>query len=161
VAVPLHLTVHVLGLAAAAGLVAVALHERRDHPGRLGVAVGGLLLLASHLVVGSLVAGSGEWPLLLRTAGYAALAVGAAGGLVGGGAAVVVALPPLAHLAAALAGVAAAVATVRGVLGRGRGVLALAGGVLLWAVGDLLAVARPGARARARWPAPWRWAAGR
>ena len=143
-AVPLHLAVHVLGLAVAAGLTVVAVGERREHPARIGVAFGGLLLLASHLVVGSLLAEADGWPLLLRTAGYTALAVGAAGRVVGGGAAVVVAVPPLAHLAAALAGGAAAVAAARGVLGRGRGVLALAAGVLLWAVGDLVVGTRPG-----------------
>jgi signal transduction histidine kinase len=143
VAIPLHLGVHVLGLAVAAGLTAIALMERRDHPGRPGVAVGGILLLLSHLVTGALLAEAGEWPLLLRTAGYTALAVGAAGRLAGG-AAVVVAVPPLAHLAAALAGLAAAMATARGVLGRGRGVAALAAGVVLWAAGDLFVVTRPG-----------------
>jgi signal transduction histidine kinase/HAMP domain-containing protein len=143
VAIPLHLGVHVLGLAVAAGLTAIALMERRDHPGRPGVAVGGLLLLASHLVTGALLAEAGEWPLLLRTAGYTALAVGAAGRLAGG-AAVVVAVPPLAHVAAALAGLAAGVATARGVLGRGRGVAALAAGVVLWAAADLFVGTRPG-----------------
>jgi signal transduction histidine kinase len=146
VAIPVHLGVHVLGLAVAAGLVVMAFSERRDHPGRLGIAVGGLLLLASHLVTGALVAEPGEWPMLLRAGGYAALAVGGAGRLLGG-AAVVAVLPPLAHLAAAAAGVAAALATARGVLGRGREVAALALGIGLWALGDLLVVAQPAASA--------------
>jgi hypothetical protein len=96
--------------------------------------------------------------MLLRAGGYAALAVGGAGRLLGG-AAVVAVLPPLAHLAAAAAGVAAALATARGVLGRGREVAALALGIGLWALGDLLVVAQPGRRrgavgrglARRRW----------
>ena len=142
-AIPLHLGVHVLGLAVAAGLTTIAFTERRDHPGRLGIAVGGLLLLLSHLVTGALLAEAHQWPLLLRTAGYAALAVGAAGRLAGG-AAVVVAVPPIAHLAAALAGLAAAFATSRGVLGRGRGIVPLAAGIVLWAGADLFVGTRPG-----------------
>jgi signal transduction histidine kinase/HAMP domain-containing protein len=146
VAIPVHLGVHVLGLAVAAGLVVMAVSERRAHPGRLGIAVGGGLLVASHLSTGALVAEPGEWPMLLRAGGYAALAVGGAGRLFGG-AAVVAVLPPLAHLAAAAAGVAAALATARGVLGRGREVAALALGIGLWALGDLLVVAQPVASA--------------
>jgi PAS domain S-box-containing protein len=146
VAIPVHLGVHVLGLAVAAGLVVMAVAERRDHPGRRGIAIGGLLLLASHLATGALLAEPGEWPMLLRAGGYAALAVGGAGRLLGG-AAVVAVLPPLAHLAAAAAGVAAALATARGVLGRGRDVAALALGIGLWALGDLLVAAQPVASA--------------
>jgi two-component system, OmpR family, sensor histidine kinase VicK len=142
VPIPVHLAVHVLGLAVAAGLVPAALVQRRDAPGRVAVAVGAILLAASHLLLGGLWAEPTGPVLLLRTAGYAAVAVGAAGRLTGG-VAVVAVLPPAVHLATAVAGVAAAVAAGRGVLGRGREVAPLVGGLVLWAGADLLVVSRP------------------
>ncbi|MTV26456.1 HAMP domain-containing protein [Nitriliruptoraceae bacterium ZYF776] len=141
-AIPLHLGVHLLGLAVAAGLVLLAVAPSRGgrpvlaSAARAGVAVGGLLLVVSHLLVGSLVAAPEGWSLVVRAAGYAAFAVGAAGGVTGG-VAVVALLPPVAPLAAGLAGLAAAVAAARGVLGRGRQVLPLVLGIVLWAVADL------------------------
>jgi two-component system, OmpR family, sensor histidine kinase VicK len=142
VPIPVHLAVHVLGLAVAAGLVPAALVQRRDAPGRAAVAVGAVLLAVSHLLLGGLWAGPTGPVLLLRTAGYAAVAVGAAGRLTGG-VAVVAVLPPAVHLATAVAGFAAAVAAGRGVLGRGREVAPLVGGLVLWAGADLLVVSRP------------------
>lgn len=137
-AIPLHLAVHVLGLAVAAGLAVLVLVERRtDLGGRVGIVFGATLLAVSHLGVGALVAEPDGPVLLLRAAGYAALAVGAAGRLVGG-AAVIAILPPFAHVMAALAGLAASVATARGVLGRGWSIAPLAVGVALWAVADLV-----------------------
>jgi two-component system phosphate regulon sensor histidine kinase PhoR len=85
---------------------------------------------------GALLTADLAWPVYLRAGGYAALAVGAAGRLVGVGVIIAVA-PPTAHIAAAVAGVAAALATARGVLGRGRSVLLLAVGLALWAASDL------------------------
>jgi two-component system, OmpR family, sensor histidine kinase VicK len=142
VPIPVHLAVHVLGLAVAAGLVPAALVQRRDAPGRAAVAVGAVLLAMSHLLLGGLWADPTGPVLLLRTAGYAAVAVGAAGRLTGG-VAVVAVLPPAVHLATAVAGFAAAVAAGRGVLGRGREVTPLVGGLVLWAGADLLVVSRP------------------
>ena len=139
VVIPLHLAVHVLGLTVAFGLAGYAVVRRREASvGWAGLLVGGLLLGISHIATGALLATDTAWPLYLRAAGYAALAVGAAGRLVG--AAVVVAVaPPAAHIAAAIAGAAAAFATTRGVLGRGRSVLPLAAGLALWASSDLVA----------------------
>jgi two-component system, OmpR family, sensor histidine kinase VicK len=142
VPIPVHLAVHVLGLAVAAGLVPAALVQRRDAPGRLALAVGAILLAASHLLLGGLWADPTGPVLLLRTAGYAAVAVGAAGRLTGG-VAVVAVLPPAVHLATAVAGLAAAVAAGRGVLGRGRAVAPLVVGLVLWAGADLAVVGRP------------------
>ncbi len=137
VVIPLHLAVHVLGLTVAFGLAGYAAVRRGEASvGWLGLLVGGLLLGVSHIATGALLAGDTGWPLYLRAAGYAALAVGAAGRLVGMAAVVAVA-PPAAHVAAAIAGAAAALATTRGVLGRGRSVLPLAGGLALWAASDL------------------------
>jgi two-component system, OmpR family, phosphate regulon sensor histidine kinase PhoR len=173
VAIPLHLAVHLAGVAVAGGLALLVLlpptgHRRWGAPStvsgaaRTAVAVGALLLAASHLVVGSLAADADTWPLLLRAGGYAALAVGAAGGWSRApalprpervsawtGALAVVAVPAALPLAAALAGAAACVATARGVLGRGREVLPLVVGVGLYAVGDLLVATRPGLAAAA------------
>jgi signal transduction histidine kinase len=142
VPIPVHLAVHVLGLAVAAGLVAAALLQRREATGRYAMAAGAALLAASHLLLGSLWADPAGAVLLLRTAGYAAVAVGVAGRLTGG-VAVVAVLPPLLHIATGVAGLAAAVASAQGVLGRGRAILPLAGGLALWAAGDLLTVASP------------------
>ncbi|MEX1177615.1 MAG: ATP-binding protein [Nitriliruptor sp.] len=162
--IPLHLAVHLAGVTVAAGLVLLVLlppvagppirSDPRSLPGRtrMTIAAGAGLLLISHLAVGSLVADAEGWPLLLRVAGYAALATGAAGGALpgrirdsGGDLRAVaplvlaaVAVPPL-TVAAAFAGGAACVATARGVLGRGRQVALLAVGLALWAAGDLFA----------------------
>jgi PAS domain S-box-containing protein len=145
VPIPVHLAVHVLGLAVAAGLVAAALLQGRGAPGRAPVAVGAGLLAVSHLLIGGLWAEPVGAVLLLRTAGYAAFAVGAIGaaGQLTGGVAAVTVLPPALHLTAALAGFAAATTSARGVLGRGRDVLPLAAGLALWAGGDLLSSASP------------------
>jgi two-component system, OmpR family, phosphate regulon sensor histidine kinase PhoR len=146
VPIPVHLAVHVLGLAVAAGLVAAALLQRREATGRYAMAVGAALLAASHLLLGGLWADPAGAVLLVRTAGYAAVAVGVAGRLTGG-LAVVAVLPPVLHIATGVAGLAAAVASARGVLGRGRTILPLAAGLGLWAAGDLLTVASPPASA--------------
>jgi PAS domain S-box-containing protein len=146
VPIPVHLAVHVLGLAVAAGLVAAALLQRREATGRYAMAVGAALLAASHLLLGGLWADPAGAVLLVRTAGYAAVAVGVAGRLTGG-LAVVAVLPPVLHIATGVAGLAAAVASARGVLGRGRTILPLAAGLALWAAGDLLTVASPPASA--------------
>jgi PAS domain S-box-containing protein len=142
VPIPVHLAVHVLGLAVAAGLVAAALLTPRGTTSRLPLAVGATALAASHLLLGGLWADPAGPILLLRTAGYAAVAVGAAGATFGG-LAVVAVLPPAVHLATAVAGLAAAVAASRGVLGRGRAVAPLVGGLVLWATADLLVAAAP------------------
>jgi PAS domain S-box-containing protein len=146
VPIPVHLAVHVLGLAVAAGLVPAAFVRRGDAPGRIAMAVGAAALATSHLLLGGLWVDPAGLVLLLRTAGYAALAVGAAGRLTGG-VGVVAVLPPGVHLAAAVAGLAAAVAAGRGMLGRGRAVAPLVTGLVLWAAGDLLLMTRPGAAA--------------
>jgi signal transduction histidine kinase/HAMP domain-containing protein len=172
VAIPLHLAVHLAGVAVAGGLALLVLlpltGRRRDTltglvptPARFVVALGGGLLAVSHLLVGSLAAEAHGWPLLVRAAGYAALAVGAAGGWSRGpvpaptverAAAVaplavalpaVSAVPTALPIAAALAGAAACIATARGVLGRGREVLLLVAGVGLYATADLLVATRP------------------
>lgn len=182
-AIPLHLAVHLAGLAVAGGLVllvSLPVSGRRRRPGppggsaRVAVALGAGLLAASHLVVGSLVAEADGWPLLLRAAGYAALAIGAAGGwsprqptVRAPGRAAVFApvvlapvvlapsvlasavVPASASIAAAVAGAAACVATARGALGRGRQVLPLVVGVGSYAVSDLLVATRPALAAAA------------
>lgn len=134
----LHLAVHLLGFTVAVGLTTYAL-SRRGQGGAewTGLTVGGVLLAVSHVAMGGLFSGGGIWPLYARVAGYAALALGAAGGV--SAAPVVVALGPVGvHLAAAVAAVMAAVASARGVLGRGRDVLALAAGLVLWGGSDLV-----------------------
>ncbi|MDX1657636.1 MAG: ATP-binding protein [Nitriliruptorales bacterium] len=138
VSIPLHLAVHVLGLTVAAGLAAYGLARRRGAGSAWpGLVVGGGLLAVSHVATGALLTGDLAWPVYLRAAGYAGIAVGAAGRLVGLGVVVAVA-PPAAHIAAGVAGAAAAVASARGVLGRGRASLPLAAGLALWAAGDLV-----------------------
>ena len=139
VSIPLHLAVHVLGLTVAAGLAAYGLARRREAgPAWPGLVVGGGLLAVSHVATGALLTGDLAWPIYLRAAGYAGIAVGAAGRLVGVSVVVAVA-PPAAHIAAGVAGAAAAIASARGVLGRGRASLPLAAGLALWAGGDLVA----------------------
>jgi signal transduction histidine kinase/HAMP domain-containing protein len=148
VPIPVHLAVHVLGLAVAAGLVPAGLLGRRGTPGRAAWIVGAVLIAGSHLLLGGLWVDPAGPVLLLRTAGYAALAVGAAGRLPGGLAAVAVA-PPAVHVATAVAGLAAVVASARGVLGRGRAILPLVLGLASWALADLLLVAKPAVAAGA------------
>jgi signal transduction histidine kinase len=136
--VPVHLAVHVLGLAVAAGLAVYGVVRREEAgPSRTGLVVGGVLLASSHLATGAGLVDAGvTWPIYARAGGYAALAVGAVGRLAGVGAVMVIASPG-AHLAAAAAGLMAALATWRGVLGRGREVAPLAAGLVLWASADL------------------------
>ncbi len=170
-AIPVHLAVHVLGLAVAAGLGSLVLVVRRtpgadpagrtpgadpagrtpaadpagrDDPGRLGIAVGAALLVVSHVLVGGRFIEPDGLAALVRAAGYAGIAVGAAGRLVGY-AAVLAVVPPVANLAAGVAGLAAAISagTARGVLGRGRALLPLSGGLVLWAAADVVVGARP------------------
>ena len=143
--IPVHLTVHVLGLTVVSGLAVYALARRERASGAWhALAVGGLLLAVSHVATGALLADELAWPVYVRAAGYAALAVGAAGRLTGTAVVVAVA-PPAAHLAAAAAGAMAAFAAARGVLGRGLAVLPLAGGLGLWAAADLFARTHAGA----------------
>lgn len=138
VPIPLHVAVHVLGLTVAVGLAAYAVSRRADAgPGWVSLVVGGALLAVSHVMGGSLVGADLAWPVYLRAAGYAALAVGSAGRLLGSAPVIVAAAPPGAYLTAAIAGAAAAVASFRGVLGRGRGTAVLAAGIGLWAAADL------------------------
>lgn len=69
-AVPIHLAVHLLGLAVCVALAALAVTSRRDAgPGWLGVALGGLLLATSHVLTGALVTADLSWPVYLRVAG--------------------------------------------------------------------------------------------
>jgi two-component system, OmpR family, sensor histidine kinase VicK len=115
VPIAVHLAVHVLGLAVAAGLVPVALLQHRDARGRLVLAAGGALLASSHLLLGGLWADPAGLVLLVRAAGFAAVVVG----------------------------LVVAVVSARGVLGRGRETAPLAIGLAIWGMGDLLTVARP------------------
>lgn len=150
-AVPIHLAVHLLGLAVCVALVALAVTRRRESgPGWLGIALGASLLATSHVLTGALVTADLAWPVYLRIAGYAAIAVGGAGGLLGGTAviAVPIMLPAAArgtHVLAGVAGLAAAVAWARGVLGRSGVPFAI--GLGLWAASDAIgeAVAVPAA----------------
>lgn len=143
VAVPLHLAVHVLGVAVTLALAVHALVRRRgDAPaGWLAVLVGAALLTSSHVGAGALVAGA-AWPVYARIAGYAALAVGLSGGPSGLPAVTVVG-PLGAHWAAALTGLLSAVSAVMGRGGRGREGLVLAAGLALWAGSDLVAFVEP------------------
>jgi len=148
VPMPLHVAVHLVGLTAALGLAVVAVVRRREAArGWIALGLGGASLAVSHIVTGSLLAGDQAWPVYLRAAGYALLAVGAAGGLIvvsPGAALVVVAVaPPAAHIAAAVAGVAAAIASARGVFGRHKASLVLGLGLALWAGADLAARTQP------------------
>ncbi|MDP9023486.1 MAG: hypothetical protein M3N57_12480, partial [Actinomycetota bacterium] len=80
VAIPLHLAVHILGFTVSVGLAAYAIARRDDaESGWLSFAAGGALVAVSHAVSGALVSGGPAWPSYIRAAGYAALAVGAAG----------------------------------------------------------------------------------
>jgi len=143
VAIPLHLSVHVLGLAVAAGLTGLGWTRREEFgPTWPGLVIGGALIALSHLVAGSVAVDTGTVPLVLRAAGYAGLAVGALG-RVSGSAAVVLAAPVGVHVAAGVAGLFAAVAAVRGRLREGGPVLLLGAGLGGWALGDVLGSAAP------------------
>lgn len=135
--IPLHLAVHVLGLAVALGLAGVGLARGQGRIVSIGLMLGGALLATTHLVTGLLLAPDTAWPLYLRVAGYAALAVGAVGTPLTNIAPVVVAAAPVgAHVAAGVASLMAAVAASRGALGRGRSVLPLVIGLVLWGAAD-------------------------
>ena len=136
-AIPLHLAVHVLGVAVAAGLAGLG-WTRREQFGATwpGVVLGGGLIAASHLLTGAVVVEVATLPLVLRAAGYAGLAVGALGRVVA--APVVLAAPLGVHVAAGIAGGMAAVAAVRGRL-RDLGPAALLSmGLGGWALADAL-----------------------
>jgi len=135
--IPVHLAVHVLGLAVAFGLAGVGVSRRLGLVASIGLALGGTLLATTHLLTGMLATGEQAWPLYLRVAGYAALAVGAVGTPLTGAAPVVIAAAPVgAYAAAAVASLMAAIAAARGALGRGRAVLPLVTGLLLWGASD-------------------------
>ncbi len=138
VVIPLHLAVHVLGVAVAAGLIALG-WTRREEVGATwpGLVVGGGALVVSHVLSGSLALDSGTLPLVLRAAGYAGLAVGAAGSLHSVAAVAMLAPVPV-HVAAAIAGVAASIAATRGRLRNASSVMLLGVGLLLWSSSDLL-----------------------
>ncbi len=183
-AIPLHLAVHLAGVAVAGGLALLVLLRPAGavtgaatrtsavsfpplaFPARIALATGASLLAGAHLVLGALLADPAGWPLLLRAAGYAAIAVGAAGGTLRRphaptsgprtsavvpalllAAVAPVAAPAVLPLAAGLAGVAASVAAAWGVLGRGRRVLPLVAALALYAAADLVVADRPGAAA--------------
>lgn len=154
-AIVLHLAVHLLGVAVAAGLALFVTRRGPDGTrvldgvARRSVLAGAAALIGAYLAVGGLVAEPDGWPLLLRAAGYAAIAVGVAGGPRVAVAPAVALLPGTLSLAAGVAGLAAAVATLSGVLGRGREVVALGAGLALYAAGDLLVATRPGLAAAA------------
>ncbi len=135
-AIPLHLAVHVLGVAVAAGLAGLG-WTRRAQVGATwpGVVAGGGLIALSHLLAGAVLVEVATVPLVLRAAGYAGLAVGALG-RVGGAVPVVLAGPLGVHLAAGVAGGMAAVAAVRGRLRDLGPVLLLALGLGGWALAD-------------------------
>ncbi len=140
VPIPLHLAVHLVGLAAVAGLLAWAWTRRAELGGSwLGFLVGGGLLAAQHVALGLTVADGTAWPVFVRAAAYAALAVGAAGASgarLAGATPVVVAIAPIAvHVTAGLAGVLAAVASLRSQFPRGG---LLGAGIVGWAAADML-----------------------
>ncbi len=142
-AIPLHLAVHVLGVAVAAGLTGLG-WTRREQFGATwpGVVVGGALIALSHLLAGAVAVDVATVPLVLRAAGYAGLAVGALG-RVAGIAPVVLAGPLGVHVAAGIAGGMAAVAAVRGRLRELGPVLLLALGLGGWALADALGRVAP------------------
>ncbi|MFP5309836.1 MAG: ATP-binding protein [Actinomycetes bacterium] len=154
VVIPVHLVVHVLGLAVTAGLVAVALAGRaRTSPSWPALAAGAGALATSHVAAGALLATTVGWPVYLRAVGYALVAVGVGGRVAstaddardGVVALPVVATlaPPAVHVAAAVAGLLAATSVARGALGRGREVAGLVGGLALWAAADVVVQSRP------------------
>lgn len=142
--IPLHLAVHLVGLAAVAGLLAYAVGRRRSlGPTWPGLALGGLILGVQHVAVGLVLTGDAPWPVYARAVAYAAIAVGVAGANVGATTPVVVAIAPIAvHVTAGIAGLLAAVSSLRGVARRGG---LLASGVALWAVSDMLVRSQPDA----------------
>jgi two-component system sensor histidine kinase VicK len=132
----LHLAVHVLGVAVAAGLIALGWGRREDvGPTWPGLVVGGAALVASYVLAGTLALESATLSLVLRAAGYAGIAIGAAGPLRPVVAVAIIAPLPV-HLAAAFAGVAAAVSASRGALRQASSVTLLGGGLVLWAAAD-------------------------
>ncbi len=141
---PLHLAVHLVGLASVAGLLAWAISRRRSlGPTWLAFLVGGLLLTAQHVGLGLVVTEGTSWPVYARAMAYASLAVGIAGasGRSSVGLPVVVAIAPIAvHVTAGLAGLLAAASAVRGTLRRGG---LLGSGIALWATSDMLVRSRP------------------
>jgi signal transduction histidine kinase/HAMP domain-containing protein len=159
VVIPVHLVVHVLGLAVTAGLVVVAVTgRRRCSPSWPALAAGSAALATSHVAAGGLLVADVPWPVYVRAVGYALVAVGVGGRWTGddadrgtGGAGAmpiaVVLAPPAVHVAAAVAGLLAAASVVRGALGRGRDVVTLAGGLVLWAAADQVVQSRPGVAA--------------
>lgn len=140
VAIPLHLAVHVLGMAVALGIAVLAVARRRGESpaGWLAVLIGAVLLAGSHGGAGALWADPAAWPVYARIAGYAALAVGLSGGPSGLPAVTVVA-PLGAHVAAGVTGLLSGVSAVMGQAGRGREGLVLGSGLALWAAADLTA----------------------
>ena len=137
---PLHLAVHLVGLAATSGLAVDGWSRRRESmPVAVGLVVAGVVLATTHLLLGSLVT-SGVGTLLLRAGAYAALAVAATGAAV---LPVVLVAPVGARVLTAVVGTLAAAAARGGVLGRGRDVLPLTLGVAGWAVADLVAGSQP------------------
>lgn len=147
VAIPLHLAVHVLGMAVASGLVGLGSTRRHElGPTWPGLVTGGVLIALSHLLAGAIAVETATTPLVLRAAGYAGIAVGVLG-RVGTGSAVVLVAPLGVHLAAGAAGVAAAVAAARGRLRDTGPVLLLAAGLVGWGAADALASRVPTAAA--------------
>lgn len=132
---PLHLSVHLVGLAVT-GALAVDGWRHRDQSGFgwLSMVLAGVLLGASHLLLGGLLWSSGSGPLLLRAAAYASVAVAAVGTPV---AAVVVAAPVGVRVLTGVVAAMAALSARGGVLGRGRDVAPLTVGILLWGGADL------------------------
>jgi two-component system, OmpR family, sensor histidine kinase ResE len=149
-AIPLHLAVHVSGFGLAAGLAAFAVVRRNDlGTSAVGLLAGAVLLGLSSLVLGAHLADGMAWPVYVRAAGFAGIAIGVVGRAARPGrpvpaiAAVGPAAPVAAHVVAAGAAGLAALAVLGGSLGRGRIVALLAAGLALLGVGDLLAVDRP------------------
>ncbi|MFT5222212.1 MAG: signal transduction histidine kinase [Glaciecola sp.] len=140
--IPMHLAVHLVGLAAVVGLLVYAI-SRRDTLGTAwpGVAIGGLLLGIQFAVGGLVLAENMAWPIYLRAAAYAAIAVGVAGSKMGSITPVAVAIAPISiHVTAGIAGLLAAVSSQRG-LSRSGGLFA--SGLVAWAASDMLLRARP------------------
>jgi hypothetical protein len=135
-AIPLHLAVHVSGFGLAAGLAAFAVVRRNDlGTSAVGLLAGAVLLGLSSLVLGAHLADGMAWPVYVRAAGFAGIAIGVVGRAVPGRASrcrplpsVGPAAPVAAHVVAAGAAGLAALAVLGGSLGRGRIVALLAAG---------------------------------
>ncbi len=141
--IPLHLAVHLVGLAAVVGLFSYAVrHRRAIGPAWLGLGLGALILAAQYLATGLVLTDGASWPVYARAVAYAGIAVGVAGqASVTGSAPVVVAIAPVSvHVAAGIAGLLAATSSLRGMARRG-GLLAL--GIAAWATHDMLVRSRP------------------